>query len=284
MVGEGGGLGRYLLALDRGGLLSPAAERRLAARGRDGCARSRRVLAERNLRLVVSVAKRYRGLGLPFEDLIQEGNVGLMRAVERFDPSRGFRFSTYATWWIRQAIGRAVADKGRAIRIPVHAGDRARRVERYALAHRAAHGSEPSNAQIAAALDLSEAQVEIARSVPADPASLDAPAGTAAPPSAGRDRPLPLSEFVGDPSPTTEERVLEALKEEAAKGALARAFGLLAPRQQEVLAARYGLGGRKSETLQDVADRLGISREAVRQIQNAAEDTLRRCRGLSRAS
>jgi RNA polymerase sigma factor (sigma-70 family) len=125
---------------------------------RDGCARSRRVLVERNLRLVVSVAKRYHGLGLPFEDLIQEGKVGLIKAVERFDPDRGFRFSTYATWWIRQAVGRALADKGCAIRLPVHVGERARKVEGYALAHRAALDEELSAEQIAAALDLFETQ------------------------------------------------------------------------------------------------------------------------------
>jgi RNA polymerase primary sigma factor len=118
-------LSSYFARIDKGALLTHVEEVNLSKRARAGDAKARTRLVEKNLRLVVSVAKRYRGYGVPFEDLIQEGNIGLMKAVEKFDPDRGWRFSTYATWWVRQAIGRAVADKGRNIRVPVHMGARA---------------------------------------------------------------------------------------------------------------------------------------------------------------
>ena len=120
----------YFARIDKGELLTHAEEIDLSKRAKAGDKRARQMLVEKNLRLVVSVAKKYRGMGLPFEDLIQEGNIGLMRAVEKFDPERGFRFSTYATWWIRQAVQRAVADKGRTIRVPVHMGDKIRKMAR----------------------------------------------------------------------------------------------------------------------------------------------------------
>ena len=118
----------YFARIDKGNLLTHREEIDLSKRAKAGDDRARKKLVEKNLRLVVSVAKRYRGMGLPFEDLIQEGNVGLMKAVEKFDPDRGWRFSTYATWWIRQAVQRAVADKGRTIRVPVHMGEKIRKM------------------------------------------------------------------------------------------------------------------------------------------------------------
>src|ERR687886_1162344 len=127
-AGTPGLLPGYFARIDKGNLLTHKEEIDLSKRAKAGDDRARKKLVEKNLRLVVSVAKRYRGMGLPFEDLIQEGNIGLMKAVERFDPERGHRFSTYATWWIRQSIGRAIADTGRMIRLPVHTGEKARKV------------------------------------------------------------------------------------------------------------------------------------------------------------
>lgn len=284
-------LGAYMAGLDRGPLLRPEEEVRLARLSRGGCASSRRRLIERNLRLVVSVAKRYRGQGLPFEDLIQEGNVGLMRAVEKYDPERGFRFSTYATWWIRQAVQRAVADKGRAIRLPVYMRDRlqkARRV-RGELAQRL--GRDPTDEEAAEALGWSErelARVDDTRDLEA--ISLDAPVG--GPAAAGRgasgERATPLGELVHERGHEREhEGVLRgAVGDEdsepevvalasAALGELGGAVAQLPERHRRVLSGRYGLDGREPATLAQLAEEDGCSRERVRQILHAAEDALR---------
>src|SRR3982750_1478966 len=168
-------LAKYLAQIGRGELLTPAEEIDLSKRAKAGDKRARQRLIEMNLRLVISVAKKYRGMGLPFEDLIQEGNIGLMKAVEKFDPDRGWRFSTYATWWVRQAVQRAVADKGRTIRVPVHMGEKIRKMARAYNELSAEMGREPTDEEVAERLGWTPEEVRDVKGAMPDAASLDRP-------------------------------------------------------------------------------------------------------------
>jgi RNA polymerase primary sigma factor len=260
-------LGGYLERIGRRRLLTRRQEAELARRARAGDQRAREELAERNLRLVVSVAKRYRGAspGLPFEDLIQEGNIGLMKAVEKFDPERGWRFSTYATWWIRQAVQRAVADKGRTIRLPVHMGEKMRKAGRATDVLAAELGREPSEEEVAKRLGWTVGHVLDVKALAPDAASLDKPVSV----EGGASR---LGDFVIDEAVSdTPGAVVEGM--EAAR--LREAIGRLPHKARHVLVRRYGLDRRDPPTLAELATELGVSRERVRQLQREAEQMLR---------
>jgi RNA polymerase primary sigma factor len=259
-------LAKYLRHIGRGDLLTHQEEIELSNAAKAGDKKARQHLIEKNLRLVVSIARKYRGYGLPFEDLIQEGNVGLMAAVEKFAPDKGFRFSTYATWWIRQAIQRALADKGRTIRIPVHMGEKVRKVSRAYRELSAGLEREPNEDELAERLGWKVDEVRHAVEAMPDATSLNKPLGF-------EDDATELGDLVEDeqasdaPGVVMQEMELVQLRE---------AVENLPQRMRYVLMRRYGLGGLKPATLVELADELGISRERIRQIQREAVQTLKR--------
>jgi RNA polymerase primary sigma factor len=258
-------LSGYFRQIGRGRLLTHEEETDLGRRTREGDETARRQLIERNLRLVIPIAKKYRGKGLPFGDLIQEGNIGLMRAADKFDPERGFRFSTYATWWIRQAVQRAVANKGRTIRVPVHMGEKVRKMARAYNELSVQLEREPTDEEVAERLGWDVDRVRDVKSAIPDATSLNQPLNS----DEGSSE---LGDLLED---ERESRVASEVVQKLEKRRLMESVERLPERQRRVLVRRYGLDGEEPATLADLSEELGVSRERIRQLQRETERALR---------
>ncbi|HXQ86060.1 MAG: sigma-70 family RNA polymerase sigma factor [Gaiella sp.] len=253
----------YVRAIGDGRLLTPAEERALAQRKDEGDEVARRRLVEANLRLVMSITRNYTRADVPLLDLIQEGNLGLMRAVDKFDWTMGFKLSTYATWWIRQAVQRALAEQSRTIRLPVHIADQVRRVQRARRALGQQLSRDPTFDEIAAEVELTPLRVSELLDLVQDHVSLETPVG---------DGESVMSDLIEDPNAVGPEAET-ALRLRSTE--LARALSQLKPRLQRVLVLRYGLDGSGGRTLEQVGVELGITRERVRQLETRALRELR---------
>ncbi|UZT81348.1 RNA polymerase sigma factor RpoD [Caproicibacterium sp. BJN0003] len=259
----------YLKEIGRVPLLSPEEEIDLAIRISDGDETAKKRLAEANLRLVVSIAKRYLGRGMQFLDLIQEGNLGLIKAVEKFDYTKGFKFSTYATWWIRQAITRAIADQARTIRIPVHMVETINKVKKVSSQLLHANGREPTAEEISAELNMPVEKVREIMRVAQEPVSLETPIG--------EEEDSHLGDFIPDddaPAPA------DAASHIMLKEQLSNVLDTLTPREEKVLRLRFGLEDGRSRTLEEVGKEFNVTRERIRQIEAKA---LRKLRHPSRS-
>ena len=259
----------YLKDIGEVPLLSADDEIELARRIQEGDEEAKKQLSEANLRLVVSIAKRYVGRGMLFLDLIQEGNIGLMKAVEKFDYQKGFKFSTYATWWIRQAITRAIADQARTIRIPVHMVETINKLTRVSRILLQTLGREPTPAEIAAEMGVSEERVREIQKIAQDPVSLETPIG--------EEEDSHLGDFIEDDRAVTPS---DSVSTTMLKETLLSVLNSLTPREEKVLRLRYGVDDGRPRTLEEVGKEFNVTRERIRQIEAKA---LRKLRHPSRS-
>jgi len=259
------GLKRYLQEIAQFSLLTPQQEIELAKKIKKGDTAARERMINANLRLVVSIARDYGNFGLPLLDLISEGNIGLTKAVERFDPTKGAKLSTYAMWWIKQAIKRALADQGRTIRVPVHLGEKLAKMRRVSLQMSDELGREPTDEELGEEIGIASEKVARLKSVGIRPASLDAPIA--------ENDSTEFAEIIGDDEAQTP---FELLRDKNLLGEVDGLLEVLDPRETTIISQRFGLDGGGPRTLENVAKNFGITRERIRQLQNIALAKLRR--------
>ena len=259
------GLNRYLREIGRFPRLTPQQEIELAAKIKKGDAKAREQMINSNLRLVVTIAHDYANLGLPLLDLVSEGNIGLTKAVERFEPGKGAKLSTYAMWWIKQSIKRALANQSKTIRLPVHLVDKVAKVRRVSLQMSDELGREPTDDELSEEIGIASDKVARLRSVGIRPASLDAPIGD--------DDSTEFGEVIGDEDAQTP---FELLRDESLRSEVDGLIAVLDSREKKIISQRFGLDGGKPKTLEDVSKGFGVTRERIRQLQNIALAKLRR--------
>jgi RNA polymerase primary sigma factor len=259
------GLNRYLREIGQFPLLTPQEEIELAKKIKKGDTAARERMINANLRLVVTIARDYANLGLPLLDLISEGNLGLTKAVERFEPTKGAKLSTYAMWWIKQSIKRALANQSKTIRVPVHLNDKIAKVRRVSLKMSEELGREPTDDELGQEIGIDSDKITRLKSVGIRPASLDAPISD--------NDSTEFAEVIGDDEAQTP---FELLRDKNLLGEVEGLLEVLDPRERKIISQRFGLDGGKPKTLEDVGEDFGITRERIRQIQNIALAKLRR--------
>ncbi|MGA7274590.1 MAG: RNA polymerase sigma factor RpoD/SigA [Candidatus Udaeobacter sp.] len=259
------GLKRYLQEIGQFPLLTPQQEIELAGKIKKGNVAARERMINANLRLVVTIARDYANLGLPLLDLISEGNIGLTKAVERFEPTKGAKLSTYAMWWIKQSIKRALANQSKTIRLPVHLADKVAKVRRVSLQMSDQLGREPTDDELGEEIGIDRDKITRLKSVGIRPASLDAPISD--------NDSTEFSEVIGDDEAQTP---FELLSDKNLLGEVEGLLEVLDPREKKIISQRFGLDGGEPKTLEDVGKDFGITRERIRQLQNIALAKLRR--------
>lgn len=258
-------IGLYLREISSVALLTPEEEVKLAGQIKRGNKKAREHMIRANLRLVVKIANDFSNYGLPLLDLISEGNIGLMKAVERFDPKKGGKLSTYASWWIKQSIKRALANQGKTIRLPVHLVDKISKIRRVSAQMTEDLGREPSDLEIADEIGLTEVKVAHLRNVAARPTSLDA--------KLGPDEDTSFGDLVGD---DRAEDPFEALRDRDLREEVVDLLDQLDGRERQIISFRFGLDGGRERTLEEVGKKFGVTRERIRQIQNIALHKMRK--------